>query len=348
MKLKSLALTVLVLGLMAGAALWLERRADDRAAPDPRVGQPLVQAEALRAVDCVRLSGAQGQRVTLQRAEAGHWAVVEESGFPADFPRLARLVDSLQGARVVREVTRQPERLERLELGRARVELIAGNDPVLVVRLGRAEDTGGVFFQYGEQGPAFLLSTNPWIDPVPANWVNRAITGLTAEEVRAIAELDPASGEPRWSAARAEAGAAFELANNPETGQPPAGAPDASKVATLARTLAGLRYTATVAAAEATVLAARPFRRAFRLTAFDGRVLDLSIGRTPEIPAPEPVLPDETLPWEETPADAPLPTAQPAGPVHVWIDAAPAGTPWRAFAATTAFTVGDHVFSQLP
>ena len=95
MNLKPLALAVIVLAALAGAAFLLDRPTAPTATDDPRVGQPLLDPALAATATRLTLTH-EGKTVTLVRpADTAPWQVATYHDLPADFPKLARFVREL-------------------------------------------------------------------------------------------------------------------------------------------------------------------------------------------------------------------------------------------------------------
>jgi hypothetical protein len=315
MKIKYILTAAAVLGALAAALVWTRSGNAGNTAPgDERTGKAPVEPAALQPVDAVVLTSASGT-VHLDKDAQGVWRVRESDGQPVDFSRLARLAGQVTDATVLRKVTESPGRIGRLELGTSRVTFSAGGGPVLDLVLGKALD-GGTAFRFGDSGPAYLLDTSLFLDTGAANWVDKTVLDLQAEDVASV-ELpgdDPAA-PLRFTRASATAGWTSD--------QAPAGsAVDGERLNRWLATLGSLRFTRTVPLDGTEFTDAQPHLQRCVLTTFDGGTCTLSIGRKPE--------------QEEIPA----------GPVIVQYTLP--GGPWADNAAAIAFVVPDYSFTQKP
>ncbi|MCC5807929.1 MAG: DUF4340 domain-containing protein [Opitutales bacterium] len=343
MKLKTLALSISALAVVTAAVLWFDRPRDPSVHEDPRVGQPLVGTDILRDLDTLVLRADGTDAVTLRRDETRGWTVAEVHDFPVDFPKLSRLVESLREAEIRRFVTRQPVRLERLDLGGHGLRLDAGDTGSLEGTFGRTSDDGGVYFRFADEDAAYLLSNNPRLDTNADAWARKTFLEVEAEEVQSIRFIWPDDRHPPLLAARESADAPFAADPAPE-----GKVLNPERVTRFLDTLKTTRFNRTVERDVPEARDARPYRRGYELTLFDGSRLAFAVGRTPEHEVPAWAREDGALDWTAEDNADDEPEAIPAGPVVVWLEDVPEDSPWAGPATRRAFIVGDFVHGRQP
>lgn len=360
MKLKTLALCVAVLALLAGFA-YFAGRPDTPPAADPRVGHPLLPPEA--AAEAAKIVVAdQGKSVTVVRQPDGSWVVASYYDLPADFSKISRLIDDLNGAKLDRLVTSNPERLARLEFKDSQIELFdaAGKEYWDLV-LGKTQATGsGRFVRFGGENKAFATGLQTYLDPDPKNWADAQLLTLKPEEVKSI-EL-PLEKGGTVVLTRAKPADAWTAPDGPDGRKLK---PDA--VTALLGSLDSLRFSDTTATDDPAAKEARPFLKTYTLTTFDGKTVRIALGRRPEEkklkppvadaksgpallgkaadaakPAEAPVKPGEAKPG------APEFETIPAGPVFAAISSSDGKAPINALMRRRAFEIDDYTFTSLP
>ena len=361
MRLKTLALSVLVLAVLAGIAYYVRRPAAP-ATSDARVGQPLVARATVEQAAQLRLSD-QGKTVQLVRQADGSWRVASYHDLPADFAKLSSFVGGLTEAQVQSVVTSSPARIARLEFKDTAIALLdAGGKELWSVTLGKSPETGGGrFIKFGAETKAYRASFSAWLDSESKNWANPELLDLKPDTVAKV-EIPFADGGPvtvsrakkdePWAADKAPAGRKL--------------LPD--KITSLLSSLGNLRFFDTSDPTEANVVAAKANLRTFRLTTFDGQKVTVALGRKPEekklkAPAPKPeektVAPAAEAPKTEAaakeaakPAETKPATPEyetiPAGPVYVFVSHSDAAAPVNALMAKRAFQINDYTFTGLP
>lgn len=340
MNLKKLAVVIVVLAVLAGLTLFLERNPE--AGPlDERTGERIVADQQLRDLSRLVIREDGEPAVTLARGDHDHWFLEGDIRQPVDFSRLSRLADTLAEAEIRRFVTERPERLDRLDLGRKGIALYtsASDEPVLDILLGDTADQGGTYFQFAGGQPAYLLNERLWLDTASENWADKTPFDLDPAEIAAMELAFVPAEEPSLVLERESAEADFQQqAENDD--REVAG----ERVTRFLRSLLNLRSTRIVPLDGEEAVAARDHRRPIRLRTFDGMDLHLSIGRKPEVPAPEEALPAGGDGEEETDPE-PL---EEAGPVLVWLEKLPPKHPFTGLAKTHAFVVGDALLTNFP
>jgi hypothetical protein len=350
MKLKTLALTVVILALLSAGLYWSNRPAAP-ATVDPRVGQALVGPAAVESAAQLRLTD-QGKSVLLTRQPDGSWLVPGYYNLPADFSKLSSFMTDLSSAKVQRLVTVNPDRIARLEFKDSKIELLDASGKVTwSVLLGKNADAGGRFIRFGSEPAAYLATLNAFLDVEPKNWADPVLLNLKPEDIAKVKiPVDPfgsvivsrATKDAPWSANPA-----------PLPGQ----RVSADKISTLLASLTALHFTDSSDPADPAAAIAAQYRRNFVLTMFDGKSITVAMGRKPE---------EKTLkkPAAQAPADKteaavkPSPDAAkaaapeydtiPAGPVYVDISSSDAAAPINARMKQRAYQMDDYVFTGLP
>jgi hypothetical protein len=346
MKLKTLAIAVAVLAVLAGAAYWLNRTPPPPAA-DPRVGQPLADPALAARLARLRVSD-QGKTVELVRQPDATWRVPAYYDFPADFSKVSGLVSDLTSAKLQRLVTENPDRIARLGFADTKIEFLdAGGRSLWSVTLGRNADTGGRFVRFGAEPKAYLADLNSSIDAEPKDWADSTLTNLKADDIAKV-EIG-FEGAPAVTVSRAKADQPWTAPGTPAGQQV-----SADKISSVLNSLDSLRFTDTADPQDPAAVAARAHQRTFRLTTFGGQTTTVALGRKPEEkkPAPKPAPPPPAA--DKTAADktaAPPPPAEetiPAGPVYAAVIPPDAQSPLRGLMAKRAFQVDEYLFTSLP
>ena len=274
MKLRTLVVTVAVLAAASVAVFFLQRPAPPASA-DPRVGQPLVTDATLQETARFVLSD-QGKTVTLARQADGTWRVPTYYDLPADFSKLSRLIDDLAAAKIQRAVTRNPERIARLEFKDTKLQLFdAAGKSLWSVTLGKHADSGGRFLRFDDQPAAYLASFSAWLDAEPKNWADSSLLKLKADDIAKV-EIGFADGAP-VVVSREKKEAPWTAAKTPDGQQD-----NPAKITSLLSSLDTLRFTDTTAPDDAKAVAARAHERTLALTTFAGETVTVALGREPE------------------------------------------------------------------
>jgi len=122
MKIRTLVITVAVLVVLSVLA-YLGNRPEAAPSSDPRVGKPLLDADTATKAARIVVSE-KGKSVELDRGADGTWRVASYYGLPADFEKIAHLVQDLNEAKLDRFVTSSADRLAHMEFGDSSIALV--------------------------------------------------------------------------------------------------------------------------------------------------------------------------------------------------------------------------------
>jgi hypothetical protein len=350
MKLRTIAIIVALLAALSVVA-YLRNRPEPAPTADARVGKPLLDSDtALRAAGLVVSD--QGKRVELARGADGTWRVTSYFGLPADFEKVARLVQDLNEAKVERFVTENPERLAHLEFKDSAIALDdSSGKEIWGVTLGKTPDSGnGRFIRFGSEPKAYFSGTHVWLDTDAKGWANAQLITVKPDEVARI-EIPFDSGAPVvLSRAKKDAPWTAE-------GGPPGQKPAADKVSSLLSSLTTLRFSDTTDPKDPAAAAAAAHMRTFKLTTFGGQTLTVALGRKPEEKKLKPPVADkDALASLSKPADGkteekpitPEYDVVPAGPVFAAVSSSDAKAPVNDLMGRRAFEIDDYAFTGLP
>jgi len=351
MKLKTLVLSVAILAVLSGIAFWANRPPSAPPA-DPRVGQPLADPAAITQATQLRLTDG-GKTVLLKRQPDGTWRVPGYFDLTADFSKLSSFVGDLTSAKIQRLVSVNPDRINRLEFGGTKIELLADDGRTLwSVLLGKSADTGGRFVRFGDEPKAYLASLNATIDTEPKAWADASLFVLKPDDVARI-EF-PFDGGIPVIVSRKTKDAAWTADPTP-AGQKVS----TEKISAVLSTLGSLRFSDTSDPADPQAKTAQAHLRTFLLTTFSGQTYQVALGRKPEEKKPKPPAPKDAkaepkpaAPAADAAAATPPPEPEadtiPAGPVYAFITSSDAKAPVNALMQKRAFQIDDYIFTGLP
>jgi hypothetical protein len=350
MKLRTIVIFVTVLAALSVVA-YLRNRPEPAPAADARVGKPLLDSDtALKAAGLVVSD--QGKKVELARGADGTWRVTSYFGLPADFEKVARLVQDLNEAKVDRLVTSNPDRLEHLEFKDSTITLNdSSGKEIWSVTLGKTPDSGnGRFIRFGTEPKAYFSGTHVWLDTDAKGWASAQLLTVKPDEVSRV-EVPFDSGAP-VILSRPKKDAPWSAEGGPAGGKL---LPD--KVSSLVTSLTALRFTETTDPKDPAAAAAETHMRAFKVTTFGGQTISVALGRKPEEKKLKPPVADKDAlaslaktddAKTEPKAITPEFDVVPAGPVFAVVSSSDAKAPINDLMARRAFEVDEFTFTGLP
>ena len=361
MKLKTLALSVAVLLVLAAVAYFLQRP-PAAAALDARIGQSIFDAKALGKTARLRVID-QGKTVLLAKQSDGKWIDSSYYDLPADFSKLSRFIDDLANAKIQRLVTRSPERLARLDFKDTSIALLdSAGQALWTITLGKSAEGGGRFVKFDDEQKGYLANLSLFLDADAKNWADSLLVDLKPDDVAGV-EVGFETGEP-VAASRAKKEDAWTAAKSP-AGQRIKG----DRITALLSSFGSLRFQDTADLADANVESVRQHSRTIKLTTFDHKTFTLELGRKPEEKKEtgerkpetgkiEPTAAPNSEPKTQNPEPAPVaPPAKPeepkvetipAGPVYAFIASSDPAAPVNALMKRRAFQIYDWNFTSLP
>lgn len=186
MKIGSLLITVIVLAILTIAGYMLRNSSLRSPVEDPRVGQPLLEREALTQLETIEISK-DGDRVELQADEQGNWVVRTLYDLPVDFGKLSTFVQNIVEANIGRRITALPDRLKRLDLDRGRVRLTSvDGESLLDITYGKSLPGGGTTFLLDQENTAYQATASPFLDADSTNWAAKTLYEFEADDVAGI------------------------------------------------------------------------------------------------------------------------------------------------------------------
>jgi hypothetical protein len=367
MKLKTLALSVAILLVLAVVAYFLQRP-PTAAAMDARIGQSVFAARVLEKTTRLRLID-QGKTVLLAKQSDGKWIDSSYFDLPADFSKLSRFIDDLANAKIQRLVTRSPERLARLDFKDTSIALLdSAGQALWTITLGKNAEGGGRFVKFDDEQKGYLANLSLFLDADAKNWADSLLVDLKPDDIAGI-EVGFETGEP-VAASRAKKEDAWTAAKAP-AGQRIKG----DRITALLSSFGSLRFQDTADLTDANVETARRHSRTVRLTTFDHKSITLQLGRKPEEKLEtgnrisdtgkkestaetgerkpdtgkiESTAAPNSEPKTLNPEPAAAPASQPPGPVYAFIASSDPAAPVNALMKKRAFQIYDWNFTSLP
>ncbi|MEE4112299.1 MAG: DUF4340 domain-containing protein [Desulfobacteraceae bacterium] len=211
-------------------AIWFFRFGADEHAGQVKMGEKLFADLPVNAVRSVTIADAQ-HRVVLVKGDKV-WQVDGRSGYPADFDQLRDMVVKLSRLKIGRSFPASNESLARLSLlapstsdtsstGK-QITLTDATGKILAdVILGQSRETdsgegGGQYLKKVDADTVFLVDGSfRFLKTAPAEWLNKEILDVKAEEVKSVACYVGDPRTPIYTLSRPEKGETATLAPVP-------------------------------------------------------------------------------------------------------------------------------------
>jgi hypothetical protein len=286
MNLKSISIGVAALAIIAVAGWWFSRPADPKQDPGDIEGGKLLDADLLAKTEQIVLfEPFSKDTVTLEKQTTGEWILPDYHQFEIDFSKVKTLSNSLLNANVLRFVTRNPERLKNLELGKKQITLKgAGGETLWALETGKRGSSGGTYVRIGDTEEAWLSDLSFYLDTSESNWPNKRMLNFQSGDVSALT-IEFTGGDPPVVLTRETAESDFQAEGLAENEQL-----KTSEVTTFLNSLLNARFNNVHEPDEPDVAAARGHSRSVSLKLFNGDGYSVAFGRKPaELIEKEPV-----------------------------------------------------------
>lgn len=290
MKLKTLAIAVAALALLAGIGLLVQWKLGTPAAGG-RVGQPLMDAVDMNQAGRIELVGP-ASRTTLIAQPAG-WMVQEQGGFPADQGKLNAFLLKLAEQKIADTVTANPadfgdlgvltvaenaNKAEERKTGTLLRILDSTGKPLYQLLIGRdrAPSTtvsayGGQYVRFPQDAAALLIGTTLYAETEPKEWIEKPILPAEAEkQFRSIRVERP--GKKPLEFSREKADSAWQL-----DGATPRGL-NVQEIDNLSKKLRDLEVAQIAPAGSTQASLGRAKLGVVEARTFDGRTFRLDVG----------------------------------------------------------------------
>ncbi len=359
-----LAILTVVLGLIATLVWYLQRPVPPPPSPVP-VGTPIVEAELVGKATRIELSTREASPAVILQKKGPHWVVDNYHQLPADFNQLTNMVDKLTGATVERFVTKNADRISTLELGQKRITIKGEGEQVLLdLQLGKSASRGNTFVRRAENEGVLEMKGSLWYGTTPSGWAEKKVIATEANKVQEF--LISTTDTSPLAVFRDKEGESWK-SNSSRDGY----ILNQQEINNLLNSLLNARFTeAETNLQNQDVKDARSHSLTYTIKTFGGDTYTFTLGRRPEIKAPEkppaePSVPpaEDTPEWaksaenkeatiraepDESSAQDTTPKGQPAGPVYGFYTVSNPQSPWAGVLSNIALKFADYLHNSLP
>ena len=344
MKLKPLFIAVGILAIVAAIGWWLTgKRAADKEVADSRAGQNLLAPEALSETRRIIISKDSGsESAVLQYDSEGKWKLPDYHGLRVDFSKLQSFTRNLLEARIRRLVSRNPDRLSRLDLGKSRIVFQSeAGETLWNLEVGKSGPYGGYFVRYKGEEAAYLADLSLYVDADNKNWADKKILSFDPQDITAI-EIEFPDPESSMRFHRENAEDDFQSPDLPENQST-----KNQEVKNLINSLVNARFSDATGPDEPDVVSARANARKLTLKLFQGDTYTLAIGRRPSEPIIEEEVEEEDEGEGEDDEEKQTEMTDP-GPVYIFYECSDPDNRINHIMKRTALSYSDYLYSQLP
>lgn len=342
MKIKTLSFSLLILVIIAVVGYWLSERDTGNHETGNIVGNKLIQPESLAKITKIVLQDIAGDKTVLfQKNENGVWILPDYHRLPVEFSKLEDFISSLLNANILRFVTNNKERMERLEFTKHHIVIKANEDTVWSMETGKSGQSGGLFVRFNEGEEAYLSDLTAYFDSNVDNWPEKRMLTFQPTDVAACF-LEFPNGESSIKIIRESPESEFTaegLNENEKLNE--------EEITRFINTITSARYTNVHELNDPDVMAARDNSRSIDFELFSGKKYNLLIGRRSAevINAVESNSSDSNdngLEDEEEPE-----TSEP-GPVFIFIENSDPKDQLNEIMQRISFSYSNYVYNQVP
>ena len=156
-------------------------------------------AGQINNVDRVEVVTAGQQPVATLIRATDKWQVEQMGGYPADWPKLKKLLSALATAKIIETKTDKPEYYPRLgvegvdsaDTASVLVKLIAGDQSVIVIVGNRAQGRSGQYVRLQGNAASALVDQNLEVPTETREWANKRIIDISSTEVAEVEIVHP-------------------------------------------------------------------------------------------------------------------------------------------------------------
>ena len=155
----------------------------------PRLkGQPLIAEQTLNTTNEIIISRSiANEPLILKKNVYGFWSLPQFQDWPANTQKLQNFVYQLTKGSLIRSVTEDPERIEKLELGNYTITLKdANSDTLWTLSAGKWGPSGGLFIRLNDNPEVLLADFSLFADPNVDNWMEQRVLNFPSSQVSKI------------------------------------------------------------------------------------------------------------------------------------------------------------------
>ncbi len=336
MKPRTLLITLLALGIIAWLAVTLSNR--NLTPPASIVGQALLSNQTLVATNTIEIKDStEPQPLILQLdTQANLWRINSYHNAPANLTRIAKLTDDLQGSKIQREVTSNPDRFPRLGLGERTITFRDDqNKTIYNLQLGKTSEGGGLFAKRENDSAAVEIHPQIFFSARPDEWLARDLFQFKPEDITALTVELPDGSKSIYQRGPEKQWQLVEPT-------PPEGKTINTEIPQrILQLLLTTSFFQHHIRGDTEAIPAYENSREITFSLSDGETFSLRIGRRPATIPPQVSETSDQTNEQNT-------TAAPAGPVLIFLESAPEKFVWSEAAKTILPVSTETLWNALP
>ncbi len=347
MKLKNIIIFVLILFIAVGAVYWKSKNAPDDASTDSvnsLEGEKLLAADKVENAEKIILENPESnQQVTIIKNGDGNWILPDHYGLNADFNKLERLIRSLNEGTVLRLITKNQKRIDRLEFIKNKVQLISADSKYnWSIDLGKTDEKGNYYVKLNETTDVYLAKMRFNLDTTIDNWADKKLIKFKAEDVAEI-QIEFPDNAAKFILSRKNNSDSFTASDLKEQESV-----KNNEVTQFLNGIINMRYSKVMKSDDALAVAAKTYLRKFNVKLFSGDEYSFSIGRTPALPIVDDKKDTDTTNENKENIEPEEPKMSEPGPVFIFVKNSNSKDSINEIMNKAAFTFGDNIFNSLP
>lgn len=183
MKLKPLAITVLIVSTLALLSFW-QQQASMRTNAFER-GDTFIAESLLKNLDRIEINSGEDNSLVIAK-EGESWVLRSHHEIPVSFDTVNSYVQSLLEMSAFRFVTDSSEYDERLSFEGNRISLYAGKRLLWLAEIGKQSNLGSNFIKLEQSGEIYLTRDQVVIKADMMKWIDERLLSLESKEVQFV------------------------------------------------------------------------------------------------------------------------------------------------------------------
>jgi len=151
-------------------------------------GNPILPRHLIAQIAQITLTEKNSEKtITLQKKDNDIWRIPNYYNAPANFTRIAKLIDDLEASKIQRAVTANPERLQRLGLNARTVAFYdAQSNEIYNISIGDFTPEGGLYVQLHKNDLCYEAYPPVFYTASPDEWLAREFFQFDIQNIHSL------------------------------------------------------------------------------------------------------------------------------------------------------------------